>query len=299
MLAFVRFCAIAALLTLALPCLADQRTQRLLERLAEEASAFEQNAPNLIAEETLRQHAQKLQKGRFIARLENSEPAATTPEWQNREIRSEYTFAAVGDPPSIRELRKVLTVDGKTLNSSQHAVDDLARALRANDEKSRKKLLEDFEKYGLIGMATDFGQIILLFARSNQESYEFTDLGEGLVGAERCSIFMYRQHEGPGALTIWDSKGRVQPQAQGEIWVDRDTFRVVRVTIKSVHGTGSTAVRDEAQVDYAMSSHGVVVPVSVRHREYRTGKLTAENLFSYTAFRKFGSSADIKFEAQP
>jgi len=290
----VRFRAVAVLTAIALPCLADQRTQRLLERLAEEASAFEQNAPNLISEETLRQRAQKLQKKRFHPRIETGAPPPG-PEWQNREIRSEYAFASVGDPPAIREIRKVLTVDGNTVNTSERAVQDLVRTLRASDDKSRKKLLEDFEKHGLIGTVTDFGQILLLFARRNQEAYEFAERGERLLGAERCAIFAYRQHDGPGALTIWDSKGRIQPQADGEIWVDRESFRVVRITIKSARGLGPDAVRDEAQVDYAMSSHGVVVPVSVEHREYRAGQLTAENLFTYAPFRKFGASADIKF----
>jgi hypothetical protein len=290
----VRLRAIAVLAALALPSLADQRTQRLLERLAEEASAFEQNAPNLISEETLRQRAETLRKRRFHPHIETGAPPPG-PVWQNREIVSEYTFASVGDPPVIREIRRVLTVDGKTVNTSERAVRDLLRSLQASDDKSRKKLLEDFEKHGLIGTVTDFGQILLLFARRNQETFEFAEQGERLLGAQRCLVFAYHQHEGPGVLTIWDSKQRVQPRADGEIWVDRENFRLVRITIKSVRGTGENAVREEAQVDYDMGSHGVVVPTSVEHREYRNGRLTAENLFSYAAFRKFGASAEIKF----
>jgi hypothetical protein len=298
MLGLVRLAVFAAAWMITVPCLADPRTQKLLDRLAEEASAFEQTAPKLISEETLRQRAQKLNRKRFRPRVEIN-PAPTGPEWQNREIRSEYTFAYVGNPPAIHEIRKVIGVDGKIVDSSERALRDLMRILQAGDDKSRKKLLEDFERHGLIGTATDFGQLLLLFARHSQEQYEFYLAGERLLGAEQCIVFTYKQHEGPGVLTIWDAKGRAQPQAAGEIWVARDSYRPLRITMKSVRGLGPAAVRDEAQTDYTMSSHGVLVPVTVDHREYRNGQLTAENLFTYASFRRFGASAEIKFTEIP
>lgn len=97
-----------------------------------------------------------------------------------------------------------------------------------------------------------------------------------------------------------DAKQRLQPRAAGEIWVTRDAFRLVRITIQSARGgPTAAAIRDEAQVDYTMSSHRVLVPVSVVHREYRNGQLAAENLFSYEPFRRFGASADIQFLELP
>ncbi len=281
------------------PCRADQLTQKLLDRLAEEASTFEHLAPSLISEETLRQRAQKIGKSRFRPRIESAQPVAGA-ELQTREIRSEYAYAMVGDPAALREIRKVLSVDGRTVNTSENAIRELLRILRANDDKSRRKGLEDFEKHGLVGTVTDFGQLLLLFTRANQQQYEFSPKGEQLLGAERCVVFSYKQHDGPGALTIWDAKARLQPMVAGEIWVARESFRIVRITMKSARGgnTGS-AIREDAQVDYTMSSHGVVVPVAVAHREYRNGQLAAENLFSYEPFRRFGASADIKFIEAP
>ncbi len=97
--------AFLAAMTVALPCRADAQIETLLQRLAEEASAFEQMAPHLIAEETLRQRAQKIHRRRFRPRIPN-ETAAPAAVWQNREIRSEYAFTSVGDPPAIARFAK-------------------------------------------------------------------------------------------------------------------------------------------------------------------------------------------------
>ncbi len=275
--------------------MADPRTQKLLDRLAEEASAFAQAAPNLISRETLRQKALKVGKSRFRPRVEKD---ALQPEWQAREIRSEYGYAAFGDPPSIREIRKVLTVDGKTVNENGQALREMVRALQSADDRTRKKLLVDFEKHGLIGTVTDFGQLILLFGRSSQEKYEFSFQAERLTGADWCEVFEYRQHDGPGALTIWDDKGQERPRVNGEIWVSRENYRVLKITLVSTRLDGEVTVRDEASVDYTMGVQGVVVPADLTHREYRNGDMVAENLFTYDPFQRFGASSDVKFSTE-
>lgn len=277
---------------------AEPLTKKLLTRLAEEASVFEQAAPNLLTEETLQQRAVKPEKRRF--RPFHPVPATPEPpEWQTREIRSEYAFAMVGSPPAIREIRKVTSVDGTAVETDERAVNALMRTLQATGDGARRKLLEDFEKYGLIGTVTDFGQLLLLFARDKQEMYAFDPQGERLSGAEQCLVFRYTQNDGAGALTVFEGKDEYRPRIAGEIWVDHESFRPVRITIRSVRGEGAKAVRDEAEVDYTMSPHGVLVPVSVVHREYRNGQLTAENRFHYAPFRKFGASAEIRFTEVP
>jgi hypothetical protein len=154
-------------------------------------------------------------------------------------------------------------------------------------------------KYGLIGTVTDIGQMILLFERRNLERYEFQAAGSMLIGADRCLVFSYRQLEGPETLTVWQGSKTARNKLAGKIVVRQSDYQPVRITFTSVVGEGEKAIREEGQVEYEQSRYGAIVPVSVVHREYRMGQLTAENVFSYHAFRRFGSSSGIRFDAEP
>jgi hypothetical protein len=278
---------------------ADEGVRRMLERLSEEAAAFGQAAPNLIAEETLRQRAIKPVRHHFGPHITHS-PDEEPPEWQSREIVSEYTYAPVAsESGNIREFRKVLSVDGRAVETSAKAIDALAKSIRSNDERTRLRLLQSFVKYGLIGTVTDIGQMILLFERRNLERYEFQAAGSMLIGADRCLVFSYRQLEGPETLTVWQGSKTARNKLAGKIVVRQSDYQPVRITFTSVVGEGEKAIREEGQVEYEQSRYGAIVPVSVVHREYRMGQLTAENVFSYHAFRRFGSSSGIRFDAEP
>jgi hypothetical protein len=265
---------------IAVPGFGDERTQRLLARLAEEAANFERIAINLVSEETLYQTAIKETKQKRKDAKEELQR-----EWVYRQIRSEYVFASLGDPKSIREVRKVVSVDGKPAADPGRALDQLLQTVQSGDERARRKLLEDFEKHGLIGTATDFGQLLLLFARPNQEGYLFKFAGEWYLGSELCHLFTYEQQEGKGALTVYSDSGVQQPKISGEIWVSAKDYRLMRVKLKSNRRENASDVREEGQVDY-VPAHGSMVPSSVIHHQYRNGGLTTENRFLYSQFRE-------------
>jgi hypothetical protein len=72
----------------------------------------------------------------------------------------------------------------------------------------------------------------------------------------------------------------------------------LQITLIASQGDAPHSLREEAAVTYAMSRFGALLPVSTEHRELRSGKVVAENHFSYSDFQKFGASSDIKFEAK-
>ncbi len=284
-----------------------QQIDTMKARLSEEADAFRRIAPQVLGEEKLQQKAQK-PPPRFHPRVGNAAKVPPPVVWQERQIISEYGFGAFTGPdhsglnqqPSLHELRQVISVDGRKLLDSAKAQDLLTGAISRGDDSRKKKLLKEFEKYGLIGAVTDFGQVILLFTPRDMAHYEFTSTGPRLLGGTQALVFAYRQVGGPKELTLFQANQNDQATAllvEGEVWVRADNYLPLRITVHASQGQGAGEVKEEAAVDYAMSAFGALLPASTEHRELRAGRLVATNTFLYSGFHKFGASSDIRFEA--
>jgi hypothetical protein len=273
------------LLCFALVMRADDSTQKLVKRLGDEAAAFQKVAPQLVGRETLHQRA--LAAPRFKVRVGDAAKQAQAGDWKEHEIVSEYAFALLGQ--QIHELRQVTSVDGKRVAGETQAQDALAKLITGNDDQRKRRALEQLEKYGLRGGATDFGQILLLFSRANIERYEITAAGPRLMGTVATQVFRYQQLDGPQALTIFRAAATQQLSVQGEIWVREADGLPVRITMTATDSSGDKdkPLREEATVDYAMSAFGTLLPVETTHRELRRGEEVAENKFSYRDFHRF------------
>jgi hypothetical protein len=177
---------------------ADELTQKMAARVSEEAEAFRKIAPEVLGTEKLHQSAMKAAP-RFRPRVGNT---PLKPRWQERDVVSEYGFASfAGQSGAIHEVRQVISVDGRKISDSKTAQEALARAITASNDNQKKELLKQFEKYGLNGAVTDFGQMLLLFTRRDIERYEFTARGTRMIGYDRALVFSYKQIDGPEALT--------------------------------------------------------------------------------------------------
>ncbi len=126
--------------------------------------------PDIVSTEMLHQSAVKPLPPRFPILRTDTTPAV---QWVEHTIVSEYGFARFStESGAIHELRRVTTADGRQIVESKKAQDELARALTATDDNSKKELLWQFEKYGLSGAVGSFGQLLLLFTRRSIERYE-------------------------------------------------------------------------------------------------------------------------------
>ncbi len=277
---------------------ADEQTQKMTARLSEEAEAFRKIAVQVLATETLHQRAQK-PPSRFHPRVGAAAAAPPPVEWKERHIVSEYGFASFGgSEAAVHELRQVISVDGRKVADTEKAQEDLARTITASDDARKKEMLKQFEKYGLVGAVTDFGQLILLFTRRELERYEFSMKSPQWLGGSRVLVFGYKQLDGPEALTVIEGNKNDRLRRlkiQGEIWVRPETYLPVRITMAAHEGDAPASIREEASVDYAMTPFGALMPTATEHRELRGGKIAAENRFTYTDFHKFGASSDVKF----
>jgi hypothetical protein len=275
---------------------ADEQTQKMTARLSEEAEAFRRAATQVLGTEKLHQNAMK-PPARFRPRVGTAPPAW---QWKERNITSEYGFASLaGQSGAIHELRQVVSVDGRRVEESKKAQAALAKAITASDDDRKKDAMKQLEKHGLTGGATDFGQLLLLFGRREVEQYEFEFSGRTNLAGTPALVFSYKQLDGPEALTVFDRREQAQRvPLRGEIRVRENDFLPMQITLVMHAGDGSDALHEQAVVTYAMSPFGVLLPVSVDHRESRGGKLVAENEFTYSDFHKFSASTDVKFDTK-
>ncbi|MGI8988592.1 MAG: hypothetical protein ACR2I2_03275 [Bryobacteraceae bacterium] len=262
----------------------------LLNRISKDAADFQKVAPLTLSEETLRQRS----RPGFAGLLEKDSAAARLPPapLSQREIVSEYGYASLRNAPAaLHEIRKIVRVDGRELSTVDNARHAVAAGL-SGDDKQKKRLLEEFEKHGLKGSVTDFGQLLLLFSKRRIGDYDFHIDREARVGVDPVLVLAYRQRGGPESLTVFRGNTAVRQPLTGEIWVRKSDGMPLRITLVSIQRMQHNAIKDEAAVDYSPSPLGAVLPVAVVHREYLNDDLLTENLFRYAPFRRIAGGAE-------
>ncbi len=269
--------------------------QAILARVAEEAEVFESAAANLTAEEAFQQRARKAAR-RFRPRFGAAAAQIPKPEYQTREIVSEYGYSVLREARGqIHEFRQVVSVDGRRVANRDEARETLVKGLLSGDDRVKKRMLEKFKRHGLTQAATDFGQIILLFGRRQLGDYSFSLARSERIGADPVQVLGFKQTGGGGSLLIFQGRTAIHQPLEGEIWVRQPDGLPLRITLKSARQAEQVWIRDEATVDYVMSQHGVLVPASVVHRQHAGKELVVENLFRYSTFHKFAVQAEVKF----
>ena len=279
----------------AAPALAD-----ILSRVAEEAEVFYQNAPKALAQETLEQRA-LMPASHFRPRIGKAATEAPKPHLQTREIVSEYSVGALRESESgaLVEFRQVVSVDGRPVQSAASARHALSLGIHSADDRLRKRMIEEFARHGLVDIATDYGTILLAFTKRGMELLEIKPAGEDRVGADIAQVLTWRQVSGPGAALEFSGRRSARLALQGRLWVRKPDGLPLRVESWAEHADGERKVRDEATVDYVLSSHGFLTPASVVHRHLVDGQLITENLYRYDAFKLFTADAEIKFTEVP
>lgn len=282
---------------------------RLLRRVAEEAEVFYQKAPRIVGRETLT-HKGWLEPRR---RLRSAPGEAPRVRLFTREITSEYGFAALRDNPEwIREFRQVVAVDGhQVMAAKSNPRQALAEGMTSEDDRRRMTLLREFEKYGQIGAATDFGQSILLFRSRQLAMHGFRFLRREFSGADEAVVIEWRQKEGSGdAARVYSARRLERVRMEGTLTVNAESGVPLRITLSLQNTEYDSLVIHAAAIDYASSRYGVPLPSLVRYRKLAQ-HLTAgdkkhppsagppvlliDNLARYADWQMFAADANIKF----
>ncbi len=297
MASVTRFLALLALIPAAARSQAPPAAE-ILRRVAEEAEVFRSAARDMVSEETLT-HRWMKPPSRFRPRVGQTALEAPKPTLESREVISEYAFGSLKEAPGLlHEFRQVVSVDGRKVVSAEKARRTLSLNLRSDDDRVKKQMLRDFEKHGLKGAATtDFGQILLLFMRRRQSGYRFEMKGESRVGADDAIVLGYEEIRNE-SLTVFAGRDTVHQALKGELWVRKPDYMPLRVTMAVERPEGDYVITIDATVDYAPTAHGVLMPVSVLHRESAKGMVLTENQFRYAPFKKFSAETELKFDVQ-
>ncbi len=237
--------------------------------------------------------------GRFHPRVGASATNPVTVTRQTREIVSEYSFGILKDASeSLHEFRQVTSVDGKAISAPATARHSLALGLASADDHARKRMLEDFQRYGLTNAVVDFGPLLLLFTKGQLSHYEFRVVGDGRIGADQVKIVAYTQTSGPDRMLVFQGRRAIHQPIEGRIFARVPDGLPLRITIVESRASGKELFRDEAVVDYTPNAQGFLAPAAVTHKGYAGEELMVEDEFRYSAFRKFAADAAIKFDVQ-
>jgi hypothetical protein len=269
----------------------------LLSRVAEEAAMLQQNAPKSLTREVLVQRA-LMPGSRFRPRIGKKATAVAPPPRQLvPEIVSEYSVGTLKESvvQNLTELRQVISVDGRKIQSPERARHALSLGITSPDDRIRKRMLEDFARHGLVDIATDYGIILLAFSKRGLENMKVELAGEEQVGADAAWVLNWQQTSPDAGMLEFLGNQASRLALQGRLLVRQSDGLPLRIQSWSEHDQASRKVRDEATVDYIQSAHGFLVPASVIHRHMVDGQVITENLYRYEPFKMFSADAEIKF----
>ena len=284
----------------------------LLSRVAEEAEMLQQNAPKSLTQEVLEQRA-LMPATRFRPRIGKKATAVAQPlRLVVRQIVSEYSVGTLKESAvqNLTELRQVISVDGRKVQSAERARHALSLGITSPDDRIRKRMLEDFAAHGLVDIATDYGIILLAFNKRGLENMKVVLAGEEQIGADAAWVLHWRQTSPDGGMLEFLGKQSSRLALQGRLLVRKTDGLPLRIQSWSEHPQDATSillqtwsghppaslrVRDEATVDYIQSAHGFLTPASVVHRHIVDGRVITENLYRYQPFKMFSADAEIKF----
>jgi hypothetical protein len=254
--------------------------QAVFANLGKEADLFERSAYRVSGRERLIQTVPDgVRIGRGVRGIETRLPGFT------REIVSQYGFVSLDEPGgTIREVRRVLTIDGQRWNKRTKSLSALAQDIAANDDKGKQRQLERFEEHGLHGFVSDLGQLILLFARGGTSRYE---LRYDSTDDRGLWVYTFQQLDGKEALTIYgEGKEPTRQMMKGRIWITPPTKTPVQISLESEREIEKVLIRDTSTVEYAKSSLGFLLPSRIVHQQFVGPTLYVTDTFEYSDFRQ-------------
>lgn len=278
---------IALLVALPLPAWQSD-TDALLDALSNAVATFARSAPGLTAFETLHQKGRRGFMEILTGDTEDIRDFSIhlPKDFRTHEVLSSYGIGAIGDTRAIHELRRVIKVDQHiVVGDPEQARHAMTLGVTSADDKTKRQLLENFERKRLEGAVTDFGQLLLLFSASRQNNYDFAAAGPRTLNNTAFLALSFRQVSGTDGVTIFQERTQKRQPISGEIWLRESDLLPLRIVLHSEEVLSKRyLMRNEATIDYQPTPYGLA-PATILHQTFLNGDLLVENQFSYEDFR--------------
>src|SRR5205807_4465400 len=139
-------------------------------------------------------------------------------------IVSFYSFTTYGRSPVIREIRQVLTVDKETLAKEFEGRRAFRKALLSRDDEAKGYLSNGFGAEVLSGIATDMGQMVLLFDRESIKNFAFEYDRDETIAGIATMVIRYTQKRGKEGVRIDEGGKQTKESLKGWLWVRLPDF---------------------------------------------------------------------------
>lgn len=262
---------------------ADPRLAPAETRLTDVAERFSETAQQHLGRETLEQ---RVIQPRSVRKAKgNAIAPGSSPKYDHRQIVSFYSFTTVGKSTAVHEVRQILTVDKERLLKEAEGRSTFRTALQTHDDEVKSRLLGAFGNESLNGVATDLGQMILLFDKNSIKNFVFEFDRDETIGSIQTMVIRYTQRRGTEGVHIDEGRTHTKGNLSGWLWVRLPDYLPIRITMVTTRTEKKHDIRDEAEVDYAENPSGALLPSAVIHRRFENDILAAEDDFRYTEWQ--------------
>ena len=267
-------------------------------RVGDEAAVFQENLPKAIAKETLTQQA-LLASSRLITFGPRGNVVAPKLRTISHEVVSEYSVGHLknSDSQNLFEFRQAVLAHCKAARSVESARREFTYGIRSQDDSVRKRMLQDYAKFGLVDVATDYGLILLAFTKRGLETMHVTPRDRaGWAPTPALALSWKQTSSDAGELEFRGRQGARQP-LEGTLWVSASDGLPLRIEAWAEYEQAKRKIRDEASVDYVMSltrisDAGVGSASPSRRLARRSPKI-------FTAMRPSGCFPRIRSSSSP
>jgi hypothetical protein len=259
---------VAGLLACSLLCAREvaaqnNKVEELMSRTANYVAEFVDRFSNVVAEETLVQ--------------------TTTVPRRTRNIRSDFLLVKFPGDTQWQSFRDVAEVDGKPVRDQQERLTKLFLEPSQNTIRRASELNRESARYNLlnIGSINNPLLVIALLQDNYRERFRFNLSGIEKDLGPRVRTVQFTEFRTP---TVIRGDGNRDIPANGLVWIDEETARVVKTELRIGRGASGVRITTLYKFDDDL---GVNVPVEMRdwYPDGNAGEL--RGVATYGRFRRF------------